>query len=857
MIDPAAKALRDRIVADADALLALVPQVADPPPVEPPVEPPPPPPPPVEPPAGTVPVFTDKPAALQPPLHDGLFFRPVVVENPDGSYTLAVNCKDKNPHTDKTPPSISLRYILDGVKSERVQLDPGQFTAHKAGKLYAPLVVARPADGVHGVTLRLIGAPSNARVEAGVFSVGKAPAVLPSYPIPVAGHSSASERFNCAVYDQVVWPGGNQRPSQTGKPRAVQTPLGVTEAGIDPDSMLPLSAYWLEPWTQFGVGLYHLEADYRRNADGWVICDGFTWQAGTHNATNATPSERRKPEYNGPRLCNQIDGYSTGRFGDRWLWNISLRGTLSRISLDTGEKQAIAGRVYRDETVALDHYDDSIKQAEIDAANWTFLGDAVDPDHLAWNAPHDAYPCPWAPDDECILLDSFNHRVFHVTAGGVVTLVLGNGQGREAGPIATAKIDRPYALIVRPDRSILLCCTPKAGDEQNSAVFEISSDWQTVREVAGPDKVWRPFWMCTTPDPDYVILWEHATGRFKRLNTVTGDIEKWGFEWKRRVKLVDGQPVLDQDGVFVQEDYLADFTYARPDGWGQVVSNVTGTLLHKGDWLFLTSQSAANTSIWRFDKDGVRRPGEYLKQSTGLAPQGLAHKCFEPTGHYVWWLDIHSKYAIGAVQGFGNTGPNFFRQALPTDPSLVYDHQVFGLGQAIYDNGTLPGFPCDLRPSGRGLRSAAGHATMGNVPGIQHLLANMNGLTFLDYWRNGAGGVHKRPEIRGYWADVFLYWAKWHSDDPDHPLTPPKKPNKPAPKVLTWGVAREGDTVTVSLTTDKPTWGVICDGQGVAETQAGDYATAHSFRLEDCGPTFVARLADQDGNIIQCGSVTV
>jgi hypothetical protein len=757
-----------------------------------------------------------------------VYVQPKAIENADGTYTLYALFTDKNGHVSKEfGGAVELRYILDGERLDKVSATYSVVRQDGTHKLLAPLTIPRPSDGPHWISIRLIsGATSLMSVEGQVFTVGRTdnpPACL----IPSFGGAVLSGRYRKSLPDFIKWDGGLKRTPPKGRKRSVQFPLGFTEAGLDPLLGRNLSSWWAEPLNEHPTVLYTTQPDIFRDRNGWPIAKNWSWHA-EHNATAATVSTSRRPEYNGDRQANTISAYSMGDFDDdKGLWLVSLGGTLTYTDLETGEKIPVAGRVYREDTLPLDFSDDRITQAEINAANCEYIGDAADPDWLKWDGPHTVMACPWNPKFEAVLCDSFKHRYIHVDRSvtpAKVTKICGTTKGREAGPVETAKINRPYAHAIFPDRRIVFCCTPKAGEENDGAVFELSSDWKTLREVAGPDKVQRPFWLCEF-EPGYVLVWEHSTSAIKKIHVETGETTFWA----------KGS--------------------ALPDGWGVLACDTTGAHGPQYDVFLAPAQSDDNTKIWRFDRAG-KFVNWWMKTSAGAASQGPAPYVFDTPAHYPWLMILHRKYAIAMAQGWGELAPHFFRRKLSTDPAVVYDHNAFGAGKGMFDQGTLTGFPYTLRPSGNALRSMAGHSFISSVPGVAELCDTMTDEELADYWRKGAGGFIPRPEFQGKAVEKLVYFLRWCADDLKAGLKPPPNSKGTPAKITAWSAARNADgSVTVILTTDKPTWGCLCDLRDAVP--ADDYRTAHTLTLDDCGPSVVVRLADLDGIQIQTAAVQV
>jgi hypothetical protein len=772
------------------------------------------------PPTGTPPNVIDNPAGLIPNIggqNDVSFFVPVAFV--EGNQVKLYFYNTDRYYSDKFNMPVKVRFSVGGNPlPQTTDANPATFVAKDGKKYYGETVIPKPADGIYGLSMNLLGGSQMWRVESSFFTVGVAPSPLPEMWLPATGSSSNSVRRKSNVYDLVKWNTGDARPQIVPVPKALKLPLGVTAAGLDPVAYINVGNWYLEPWCEAKQTLYSTFPDFYRTKDGWVAIRNRSWQNG-HNASIATPYEMQKAEYNGGRLANTVSGYSTVRWGMEKAWCVSLRGTLSQIDLH-GNKVAVAGRVYKENTVALDS---DLPFAQIDAANFEYVGQVTDPDHLKWDAPHDVFPLPSDPDKQALLLDSFKHRIFHVDANftpAKVTLIL-SGKGCVDGPIAQARINRPYALVVHADNSFEFCCTPTAADQLDSAIFQVNSDWTQVKKLigygdsaSGVNRAIRPFWVCDF-EPGYILFWEHVTGQIKKLDLATGVATQWGF------------------GHLV------------PDGWGQIVCDVNGNIGPKYDVFMLTGNSGSgNTTVSRFDKTGAKRPGEYLKPSIGVSPTGSCGHAQEAMGHYQWFMDIHPVYALACIMGFGDIGPNLIRRKLPTDPVRTYDHYTFGNGKGVLLNGTINGFPCNARPNGTCLRTETGHSLFGNVPSWDHI-KHLPEAEIVQYLRDGAGGVVPRKEIAGYHAKLAMYAFKYMVDF-DGPITVPTKTSSPKPNLIGWSAQRNGDDVTVTATFDKPVFACLCDFYNVK--MADDYSTTHTLTLKDCGQNWVVRFSDDNDN---------
>lgn len=789
---------------------------------------------------GTPPKLIANPAALMPLMTGGnagigLYVEPGGVANPDGTTTLFVTIRDKY-NASKLAAPVTLRYWLDGQPLDTAVADPAAFALDDKGhdRRYAALIIPTPADGVHDLTVRLIDGPtSQMNVRGQELTVGTydgSPCQIPAY-----GSAVQSNRFAKPVADFVQWAGGTKHPPLPGKPRGVKQVPGLTQSGRDPALGLSLSSFVVEPATEFTASLYDSTPQLSLTRSGHVVVDHLLWQDG-HNADINWPKSRLKAERNGARLANMLDGYSTVRFTHGTLaWCISLRGTISLVDLADGSKRAVAGRVFKEDTIPRRYGD--FTDAEVTEANYELVGDAADPDHLQWEAPHDIYPCPW-DEMQAVFLDSFGHAGFHVDANFVpakVTKLFGNGQGCKGGPLAEMQVDRPYALVVHPDRRIRFCCTPKAGDAGNSAIFEINAEWTHARIVLGygspadgVKRAIRPFWMCRSDDPQYEYFWEHTTGHVKRINIDTDEVTFWAA------------------------------AIAQPDRWGQIVCDVNGSIGPKGDVIVIGSNtSPGNTQFRRYDRTGKVRDGTFMQISIGNTPQGSAKYLHDSPMHYGWWITIHPVFGWVWMQGMGNTAPIFFRLAAEDDPKVTYDHAAFGWGRSAYDNGTIPGFPYCLRPSFTALRGRSGHSFLPGIRPVSMALDGKDDAAALEWWRDGADGAHKRPEFDHAAGQQMAYFLGYLRDDIPDGHKPPKIPAAALPQLLGWSQTRHDDgSVEVAFTTDKPVWACLSDFRSAVA--AGGYATAHRLRLDrDAGEMIAVRLYGADKSEAQTESVKV
>jgi hypothetical protein len=736
------------------------------------------------------------------------------------------------PQTDRTA---DVRLVIDGVPNSVTTpiLTTVQGTLGGTS-YYGVATLPAPSDGVHSIELYIVSAASQMlRCEANYFVVGSAPASLPSYQVPALGNATQSNRWRNGWVDYVTWPGGNTRPvSNSVASRSVVTTMGITSAGVTAIDYIG-SNRWYQTYTNHvPVGLYMSEPDWRIVNRGWVGIEQFLWQGGD-SATAALPGQKKKPIYNGTRQRNTISGYSTLRFTSTLkAWVISISGELAWIDMATGEKQAVAGRVYKTSTVALS--ENVYTDAQISAANFELVGTAASAGMLDWSAPHDAYPLP-SDENKVIVADSFNHRIYEVDTNVVpaaVSMLVGyNGKGCADGDVlVSAKINRPYAFWIHPDdERIFFCCTPVSGEEADSAIFELSQDRSSLRKVVGygtsagdPSATFRPFWMCEFTSGQ-VLSYEHVTGVVKQHDYETGDTSV----------LISGATAL-------------------PDGWVQVVCDTHGTIGPRYDvFLVPANSSPGNISIKRYSVSGTYR-NDWLLGSNGVAPTGSTDVSFEPHGHYPWFFDIHRRYALAATQGFGNTGPNVVRLKVSADKPRTYQHATYGNGQFIMQHGTLPGFPVVARPSFTCLRNAFGQSWFPGIPSWSECIETMTEASIKSYLAAGAGGVVPRPEISGYWADLALYAMKYMADA-DVTVSPPSTPNNVFPSITSWSQSRSGSALSVSFTTTKAV--IPCLSDFYKATIGTAYATSHTIDLADCASPWVVRMADADGHVIQTVSV--
>lgn len=774
---------------------------------------------------GTPPKLFANPAALMPMMSganaaNGIYVQPDFEIVAPGRVKLFTVFKDKY-QGNKLGSPVVLRYIVNGRRMARVTADPNVFSMDPEGhdKRHGELVIDWPHNGVFDLTVRLIeGQTSFMHVEGSDIQIGP----YDGRPLNVPAHGSGfqSNRFRKPIADYVRWAGGTKHPPLPGKPRSVKLVPGLTQSGRDPKIGYSISNYVIETWTQHVSSLYDTEPELQQSRSGVPVARHRIWSDG-HNASVIAPRSRLKVERNGPRLANMVDPNSTVRFTHGTLaWCISLRGTVSVIDLATGGKEAVCGRVFREDTLPLEYGKHT--QAEVDAANYEYVGDAPAETDLAYDAPHDIHPCPWNEDFEAIFLDSFNGRGYHVD--------------RSVKPAKVTKIfegfDRPYALVVYPDRRVRFCCTPTQQNQLNSGIFELAADWKSVRKVLGlgtpadgDNRAIRPFWMCQF-EPGYELFWEHTTGRIKKLNIATGEAKFWA------------------QGLHL------------PDAWGMIVCDINGSIGEPYDvWMIGSNTNPGNTQFKRYDRNGKEYPGTFLQVSIGTAPQGPCLYFFDSPMHYGWWLAIHPVFGLCGMQGYGNIGIIFARIAANDDPKPVYDHPSMGWGRGAYDLGTIPGFPYDLRPSGTALRGRTGQSFMPGVRSVSAALEGKSQAEALQWWRDGADGTVKRPEFDGKAGEKLYYFLGYLRDDIPHGHKAPADTKPAMPKILTWSKQRNADgSVSVSFTTDKPVWSCLSDFR--SSVAANSYSTTHSLRTDqDCGPLVTVRLYGLDGSEGQTESV--
>jgi hypothetical protein len=251
-----------------------------------------------------------------------------------------------------------------------------------------------------------------------------------------------------------------------------------------------------------------------------------------------------------------------------------------------------------------------------------------------------------------------------------------------------------------------------------------------------------------------------------------------------------------------QSTLLADLKQGSQ--WPIMSVDLTGQIGPR-DSLYYVNASAL--SLWRIDQNGtVNGPG-YMTGGGSYTAMGDIQYTQDPLGHYIWNAEVHPEEPYLMVRGFANSMPALIRPMQAGESHLSYhDYYLSGVGRALFQRGTIQGFPWGSRPSFTTLMSTHGHSGLGvkMFDAIQAMpLAER-----ITYIKAGLGGSVARPELVGDHLRGLLYWI-WRNSNQfmaGQPLElPPAETETVAPVISNVRVVRSGDRLTWTWRTDRPT----------------------------------------------------
>jgi hypothetical protein len=781
------------------------------------------------PPTGEVPVVLN-PAPLLPAYYDAMFLgvtvdgreydgmNPLVI-----SGLVALDVVGRNRYGSKSDSGVTkMRLLVDNEPVTGVVNLPYFFDTNTLD------------DGEHALSLYVIDGVNLANkraisIKARVRNGDQLPLSAPQTLVAL-GPSVQSTRRNYRRVERVQWPGGKPpqaRPIVRNIPYS--TPI-YARAG-DPGSWMGSHQWALYPFSFPKHDLYQSIPAFFQTKDGDPTIGRVVDQAG-NTATNAEPHVTRHWRPGGPAQQHHVSNYSTPTWelDGKAVIAVDLDGLVTRWSRETGNVEIVAGYKPKDDVLPL------LPDSSVPVSRFRELQELVGefPEGHWFKGAHDIVPCPWLPGVYFVAA-SFFHTVDVLDTRGAkprAYIVAGvhNQIGDTEGPALSALLDRPYSVEVTPDRKVIVTCTGREKDGTNAAIKVIDGDFEkpetlTVRTLfrKGDQSLYRPFATKADGFGTY-IAFEHETGRAFKLGADLSTLTL----------------------------FMTGLNRVEPLGWVWPSIDKTGSCGYKGDFFWVTSiNSPGNTTVQRFKADGTLRRIETI--GGGKAQSQRLNTCQEPFGHYGWYLVPHPSEALMIATGFGNVGMAWVRCIEPGEKFGGWDFNapVFPLGLSTHYNGSLPGFPCYMRPAMTALRGEYGMSFLG-----VETWEDIGDITFAEFAsriHNGWNGSIPRPEIVGFPLQA-LWFAIQYTAGKAVP-EPARPADRTPPKVYDLVAERIGpNKARFRWRTEEPTTGAIGWGfNNVFHECAMDYTpigTVHEqvVDVSETTVSYVVRVADLAGN---------
>ena len=233
--------------------------------------------------------------------------------------------------------------------------------------------------------------------------------------------------------------------------------------------------------------------------------------------------------------------------------------------------------------------------------------------------------------------------------------------------------------------------------------------------------------------------------------------------------------------------------------------------------------SAAHLT-WQFSLDGTYSAA-FFGDGWGSPEYGPVDEIIGGPGHYPWAIATSKHEGRWIGTGMAHYHPVMGRIKQSGDPNVDHGSNI-NWNEAMTENaslitynGTVRGFPRDIRPSLYTLRGGTGGGFTTNLPG-HNTYDELNATYPTDaalgaYIQAGMGGFVPRPEIVGNALRDYIYSIRRGSlAGSVTPAQPgPNQTDTTTPIILTVSAVRNSATqITVSWTTDRPTLGMVAAG---------------------------------------------
>lgn len=808
------------------------------------------------------------------------------------------------------PGTVSLKLMVDNQEVGDVSLGPPfsftlDTTTLKDGSHVVSFCVKKSAavnyysaDYIRSIDQCMIVA-NNPPVSVGAQTV----------PVPGAWMHSNLESPTVDFYDY---------PGTPPTLKSVPFPyVDAPSANGDPSFRDP-SKWWLESLTGVRHTLYTMIPRLYTTRSGGVIVAGYNPEV-LGGLPQSKQALRLHCNKDGPRNVNTTDPYSAmiaHPDGESWLI-IEAPGRLAKSTKD-GTVTTIVGFRWHDNELMYDYRDVNVPDAQLylkgdavppcnpnapDAPQIPLGLKKFGPncpssslvqigqeqqletgERLAQLGPCICHPNDY-PTDICI--DDRNSNIWYVCAYGsnvivridatdeanpVLSYYAGQDgvSGYQDGPAAQALFNKPYSIQMINGELYI-------ADFGNSALRKVSADGSTVTTVLGGTlgAVIPPMAKITVANRDLYSL--PGTVNFPTTLPYPQCIRKDSkgnlIVWEGITSIVRK---IDLTNKIVTR-FAAATGVSNQEAWAWLDVDYVGTCGPVDDIFLVISNAVKMTSdfaklaLYRLPIEKMPISDVSLNDSIiinmgcngSLCPDGELIHSQESVGHYPWVIALSRTEGRFMTMGYGTHNISSCRVKLPTDPSymtLSYPYQQnFLNGWKIWKRGTVMAFPWGSRPAFSALHGEYGHNMLGLDNFDDLVMRFPDDASLGAYIQAGMDGKFKRPEVTGNDLRDLIYFIRRCSlaQGSANPVKPgPTSPDKLPPAFPSVQATRNGNTVTVTWTTDSPSLGFIAFGVGTTYYHGwsaieDSYQTQHTatFDVPDGQVNLCAVGKDVAGNV--------
>lgn len=551
---------------------------------------------------------------------------------------------------------VTLRYTLDGVPMSPDLSGPYTWT-------WTPGALA----GVHTVSVELVGNPPGylafpTVVFGSVVTGTQELPVCPAFTLAGTNLADARHWSGRTVY---AWDGFPKDPAPYPFPVKTVLPSQIANK----DTVLQKIWNWtIEPLTGQTHDYAEAVPRLRQRPSGQVWATRWYQQASlslespAHLSDNVVDDLRR----DGPRPVGTVSPFVTFVPDvDSAAWyGVELNGRVFRLDPD-GTVTTIAGPRRRP---------DGVLETVGDWPDGPLKG----PNDIRFD---DQYQSP----SFLYVADTENHRIVKIDRSGPVSIArtlagLSGSPGYADGPVASARFNRPYSLVVHGPHVYV-------SDYANGAIRKIDESTGQVTTVAGgPSKLPTRDQAYQNPlayAPPSVAVADAAVSYPVALRFDSAWNLVWCESYTTAIRRLNWQASAIERITLRPAGQISygDWIWLDVDKWGNV-----GPI---DDVLFIRSQTSDATLI-RIAKDGSRAAQMYGDGPLAFGPGRLSS---DEAGHYAWAVAVHNVQARMVTSGAGSVGIHGWRARQSDDyprdpyqesnPGLV-DTMQYVAGKAIH-----------------------------------------------------------------------------------------------------------------------------------------------------------------------------